>query len=602
MSAQLSRALGKRVTLVSEQNAKGQKNAKYKIAEKLEDLWHRVRDRYGLSDDMDFSIDTTKLLDFIQQQADTRKSFNDLYGKQREDVIAETAGEIINAVADMYSEKTGQKFSLDIEHSEKKVEMSAIRAIQSIGRKSINDFSAAEIVISEPFAKEWYKTMQEKSPFFRAWFGDWRAQDTKNSARVVLYTQGESREINSQKRTIKNHDTQFLINVDDTIINDSLHYAKLNKEVKQISQLLSKIDYVIKNAVLLDTQTSSKSSHNKKGSTSFIHYLYAPVSINGAPFMAKLEVEEYDQSIKHRAYNLQRIELSGLSRAQFSGMLSMNRGKYAYKSDALTVSQVYELVKKYDPKFTPGREVNPAFLNEDGTPKVFYHGTSETFDAFDRTKGRTNMDINGMFFSPYEIEAGGYGENVGQYYLSIRKPASEGLAYKVLNMFKGQNNAGVKAREYLEKLGYDGVVGYDEVIAFEPTQIKSATDNIGTFNKYDERYRYSLDTDAIREARQAFTVIDTAGIEDGLEALKNVKNVGSFALKDISRFLDAISNSSKDEEANKNLRNTLSAIFEKPHSEATGRYARGVERMQQRVLDIGAKAGVCNAKGRVFQK
>ena len=149
----------------------------------------------------------------------------------------------------------------------------------------------------------------------------------------------------------------------------------------------------------------------------------------------------------------------------------------------------------------------------------------------------------------------------------------------------------------LEKLGYDGVVGYDEVIAFEPTQIKSATDNIGTFNKYDERYRYSLDTDTIREARQAFTVIDTAGIEDGLEALKGVKNVGAFAMKDISRFLDAISNSSKDKEANKNLRNTLAAIFEKPHSEATGRYARSVERMQQRVLDIGVKAGVCDAKG-----
>ena len=64
---------------------------------------------------------------------------------------------------------------------------------------------------------------------------------------------------------------------------------------------------------------------------------------------------------------------------------------------------------------------------------------------------------------------------------------------------------------------------------------------------------YSLDTDAAREARQAFTVIDTAGIEDGLEALKNVKNVGAFALKDISRFLDAISNSSKDKETNKNL-------------------------------------------------
>jgi hypothetical protein len=76
--------------------------------------------------------------------------------------------------------------------------------------------------------------------------------------------------------------------------------------------------------------------------------------------------------------------------------------------------------------------------------------------------------------------------------------------------------------------------------------------------------------------------------------LKDVKHVGSFALKDISRFLDASAAGNKD------LRNTLHAIFEAPHSEATGRYARGVERMQQRVLDIGQRAGVCDAKGKHF--
>lgn len=105
------------------------------------------------------------------------------------------------------------------------------------------------------------------------------------------------------------------------------------------------------------------------------------------------------------------------------------------------------------------------------------------------------------------------------------------------------------------------------------------------------QYLFSLDTDAIREA---FTVIDTAGMDDALKALTGVKHVGTWALKDISRFLDATAGKDKD------LRNTLSAIFEKPHSDATGRYARGVERMQQRVLDIGARAGVVDANGRHF--
>ncbi|MBR2667508.1 MAG: hypothetical protein IKD96_05060 [Oscillospiraceae bacterium] len=138
-------------------------------------------------------------------------------------------------------------------------------------------------------------------------------------------------------------------------------------------------------------------------------------------------------------------------------------------------------------------------VDENGEPLAVYHGTSERFTVFDPTKGRANMDIQGMFFSPWEIDAGGYGENVGAYYLSIKKPADEATAYKALNRFKGQNNAGVKAREYLISQGYDGVYnGYDEYIAFYPEQIKSATDNIGTFDTEDPDTRYSRP--GVREA------------------------------------------------------------------------------------------------------
>ena len=47
-----------------------------------------------------------------------------------------------------------------------------------------------------------------------------------------------------------------------------------------------------------------------------------------------------------------------MSRAQFSQMIDENRGKYAYISDALSVAQLYEIVKSKDKKFTPAPEVN----------------------------------------------------------------------------------------------------------------------------------------------------------------------------------------------------------------------------------------------------
>ncbi len=104
-----------------------------------------------------------------------------------------------------------------------------------------------------------------------------------------------------------------------------------------------------------------------------------------------------------------------------------------------------------------------------------YHGTSNTFTVFDRTQSRPTIDIQGNFFSPYREEAEGYGNNVGKYYLRLDNPADERTALDALNMFRGQNDAGIKAREYLESQGYDSVNNSDEeFIAFNAEQIKSA--------------------------------------------------------------------------------------------------------------------------------
>ena len=136
---------------------------------------------------------------------------------------------------------------------------------------------------------------------------------------------------------------------------------------------------------------------------------------------------------------------------------------------------------------------NSKVRDEDGNLLKVYHGTSESFTVFDKTKGRANMDIQGMFFSPWELDAKGYGENVNAYYINITNPASEQMGYKALRKFQGQNNTGVKAREYLENLGYDGVNnGDEEYIVFNSNQIKLADNLTPTEN---EDIRLSRDVD-----------------------------------------------------------------------------------------------------------
>ncbi|WP_294847013.1 hypothetical protein [uncultured Eubacterium sp.] len=83
-------------------------------------------------------------------------------------------------------------------------------------------------------------------------------------------------------------------------------------------------------------------------------------------------------------------------------------------------------------------------------------------------------------------------DDVKVYYLNITNPADEQTGYKALRKYQGQNGAGIKAREYLESLGYDGVNnGNEEYIVFNSNQIK-LIDNVTPTNKSD--IRYSKDT------------------------------------------------------------------------------------------------------------
>ena len=112
---------------------------------------------------------------------------------------------------------------------------------------------------------------------------------------------------------------------------------------------------------------------------------------------------------------------------------------------------------------------------EDGKLIKVYHGTDADFTVFDKSLGRPDADIQGMFFSPWDDDAGGYGQNVRAFYLNIQNPADFTTGFKAFRLHRAENNAGIKAREDLERMGYDGVNKSDEeYIAFSSEQIKSA--------------------------------------------------------------------------------------------------------------------------------
>lgn len=185
--------------------------------------------------------------------------------------------------------------------------------------------------------------------------------------------------------------------------------------------------------------------------------------------------------------------------------------------------------KKFSSRDSAGNQLTPQqaeyfkdskVRDADGNLLVVYHGTDSDFTVFDKTKGRANMDIQGMFFSPWELDAQGYGSNVKSYYLNITNPAPEGVAYKALNSFKGQNNAGVKAREYLESLGYDGVNnGDEEYVAFNSNQIKLISNTAPTEN---EDIRYSTRDDVLSNEERIKSEYNIKKLNDYIHIQKQV--------------------------------------------------------------------------------
>ena len=355
-----------------------------------------------------------------------------------------------------------------------------IEAIQNIGQKSVNDFNSSDIQATNKLAEMYWNEMNIKSPFFRAWFGDWREND---KTRVQ-----EVKKKDDRKGVHRNKDTGWDINVSYMVTKETREHHDSSDEAAL--PYLPYIGKIVESAILLDT---SSLKNPKSENSLLMHSLYAIVNTGKGPEVLKLYVEEMNDPNKQRtakrSYQLQNIEKYRTARQSSQKLASS--GSASSSGSFYTVADLFAYVKAIDKNFNP----LPAskVVDEDGKPLVVYHGTDADFTVFDRTKGRSNMDIQGSFFSPWREDAEGYGPKVGAYYLNIKHPAPEKIAYQILNKFKGQNEAGVKAREYLERLGYDGVNNSnEEYIAFNPEQIKSAETNRGTFDKRNPDYQYSI--------------------------------------------------------------------------------------------------------------
>ncbi len=156
-------------------------------------------------------------------------------------------------------------------------------------------------------------------------------------------------------------------------------------------------------------------------------------------------------------------------------------------------------------RFAIDREETPAFkkwfdgskvVDENGKPLVVYHGTNVDFYSFDTENGAWFSKSPEYAESMAEERSG---NRIIQCYLSIKNP----MTVKIPPQQFAADTALEKSliKEAKEK-GHDGLIIENDTenelekdvfyIAFHPAQIKSATDNVGTFDPENPDIRFAL--------------------------------------------------------------------------------------------------------------
>lgn len=269
-------------------------------------------------------------------------------------------------------------------------------------RVSVNDFTSEDIQKAQKWAYKFYNELGTKSPFFRAWFGDWRMYDKtpikKETSVNVIHSFKSAKEASEYFRNgLKNNtlfrgdtvnqDTNFKINVGSQVYNDTLTYA--NRELSRVNNtsrsefikqyndeisILEEIKSICESSILLDTIVSKNDNLSDQ---SFVHVFYTIASLEGRKYFVKLTVDELNSMHGdiRRAYNLNAIKITPVAVSQvYKPAVTTNVSGNIVSVDS--VSDLYSFVKQYDKDFHPGKNVNSALLNKNGTPKVLYHRTN----------------------------------------------------------------------------------------------------------------------------------------------------------------------------------------------------------------------------------
>ena len=316
--------------------------------------------------------------------------------------------------------------------------------------------------------------LQVRTEAFKRWFGDWEKVARFRAVRdaimsMPIVTEITGKEFQSDGIPLTDKVPAYWQGAyQGGVVSPELGRVVLDKEgVKSsmghgIGALKAAAFYavpeVIQKGKVFDRQ------QNWKGRGYNTAVLAAPISIAGKEYICEVIVEQrpnrqgfylHEVELKEKLGNVFKTATKGSTRQASRSILALRNAE---------VNTIWENCSKV--------------VDENGEPKVVTHATnSEPFTEF-RRGVRPGLSGKGIYFSPDGV--GIWGRNIMRVFLNVRNPLTKNNAPFAVN------NGGMSKviPDVFDKYPeYDGVMlRRDEITVRDPTQIKSATDNRGTFD------------------------------------------------------------------------------------------------------------------------
>lgn len=381
--------------------------------------------------------------------------------------------------------------------------------------------------------KQW---IQVRSKAFKEWFGDW-----ERASRINKLRESKAVEITGEEITPSDDLKQYKKN--------ALEYGKglqgeyTNKDTGNIIQLqrgrrnggvnevlqhdykdaehlqsIAAIPQIIENSLYIDSRENLDTDKNPD--VKEYQYYVCGLKIGNEDYTVRSTIAVDKNGNRYYDHKLAQIE-KGKLLDQINDQAVYNVG---FGTTPGTKPTTDSSLYKDKILFSLLQANSSKVVDENGEPLVVYHGTTsdketkkwnnllksydslhEPFTVFRRTNdGERN---SGHFFNSDMQNAYDYGYNTYDVYLDLRNPMvidAKGFPYSEIE-YNGEKRDTYEWSAYAEKNGHDGVIfqnirdGVDynamqtpttDYVAFNSNQIKSATDNTGTFSMEDNDIRF----------------------------------------------------------------------------------------------------------------